>query len=79
MLSRTGSVFSETAICGSAVVITVESICCMMIAEATIMATTFGFVSGDMGDARSFRYFPCCSWITSTAARCASFAAGRPQ
>ena len=48
-LSRTGSVCSEIAICGNAVVITVESICCMMIAEPTIMATTFGFLSGDIG------------------------------
>ena len=48
-LSFTGSVRSEIAICGSAVVITVESICCMMIAEPTIMATVFGFRSGDMG------------------------------
>ncbi len=47
-LSRTGSVLSDIAICGRAVVITVESICCMMIAEATIMATTFGLFSGDM-------------------------------
>src|ERR1700683_5150412 len=49
MLSRTGSAWSEIAVCGSAVVITVASICCMMIAEATIMATTLGLVSGDMG------------------------------
>ena len=48
-LSRIGSVCSEIAICGSAVVITVESICCMMIAEPTIMATTLGFVSGGIG------------------------------
>jgi hypothetical protein len=47
-LSRTGSVCSDIAICGNAVVITVESICCMMIADATIMATTFGFVWGDI-------------------------------
>jgi hypothetical protein len=39
---------SEIAICGNAVVITVASICCMMIADATIMATTFGFVAGDI-------------------------------
>jgi hypothetical protein len=43
-LSRTGSVCGDIAICGNAVVITVESICCMMIADATIMARTFGFV-----------------------------------
>jgi hypothetical protein len=30
------------------VVMTVESICCMMIADATMTATSFGFVSGDM-------------------------------
>jgi hypothetical protein len=29
-------------------VITVASICCMMIADATIIATTFGFTSGDI-------------------------------
>ena len=47
-LSVTGSELSEIAICGSAVVITVASICCMMMADATIMATTFGLVAGDM-------------------------------
>src|SRR6516225_6049320 len=36
------------AICGNAVVMMVESICCMMIADATMTATSFGFVSGDM-------------------------------
>ncbi len=47
-LNRSGSVCSEIAICGSAVVITVESICCMMIADPTIMATVLGFHSGDI-------------------------------
>jgi hypothetical protein len=41
-LSRTGSVCGDIAICGNAVVITVESIWCMMI------AVTFGFVWGDI-------------------------------
>src|SRR5581483_11223443 len=50
MLRRTGSVPSEIAICGSAVVMAVESICCMMIAEATISARTLGF---DFLDGRS--------------------------
>jgi hypothetical protein len=45
MLSRTGSVSSEIAICGSAVVMAVESICCMMIAEATISARILELVS----------------------------------
>ena len=53
-LNRTGSACSEIAICGSAVVITVESICCMMIAEPTIMATVLGFHSGDIGAAATW-------------------------
>src|SRR5215472_12858049 len=47
-LRRTGSACSETAICGSAVVITVESICCMMIAEPTIIATILVLAWGVM-------------------------------
>ncbi len=47
MVSRTGSVFREIAICGRAVVIAVASICCIMIAEATITARIFGLVSFD--------------------------------
>ena len=47
--SRTGSVCSEIAICGSAVVITVESSCCMITAEPTIIATILGLASGDIG------------------------------
>ena len=53
--SRTGSVCSEIAICGSAVVITVESSCCMITAEPTIMATIFVLVSGDIVDGRGTR------------------------
>jgi hypothetical protein len=30
------------------VVITVASICCMMIVDATIIATSFGFADGDI-------------------------------
>jgi hypothetical protein len=42
-------VCSDIAVCGKVVVITVEPICCMLIVDAMIMATTFSFVRGGIG------------------------------